>query len=68
MRILTLTVGDILEMKKPHPCGNDRFQVKRIGSDVRIFCLGCKRDVSVPRVKLEHGIRRIVPRDGEAKA
>ncbi|MBR6545336.1 MAG: DUF951 domain-containing protein [Clostridia bacterium] len=55
-------------MKKPHPCGNDRFQVKRIGSDVRILCLGCKRDVSVPRVKLEHGIRRIVPRDGEAKA
>lgn len=65
VRILSLRVGDTLEMKKPHPCGSDRFLVKRVGSDVRVLCLGCGRDITVPRVKLEHGIRRVMPKDGE---
>ena len=56
--------GDVLEMKKPHPCGRSSFEVVRVGSDVRIVCLGCGRDVTVPRVKLERSIKKVVP--GEA--
>ena len=60
MNILHFEVGDLLEMKKPHPCGSPFFLVKRIGSDVRIICKGCARDITVPRIKLERGIRRVI--------
>lgn len=55
------SVGDTLEMKKPHPCGTKIFRVLRIGSDVRIQCSGCGRDVTVERVKLEKSIKKIIP-------
>lgn len=63
MVIKKFDVGDILEMKKAHPCGSNRMKVLRIGSDIRILCLGCGRDVTVPREKLEKNIRRILPPD-----
>lgn len=55
------SVGDTLEMKKPHPCGTKIFRVLRTGSDVRIQCSGCGRDVTVERVKLEKSIKKIIP-------
>lgn len=55
------SVGDTLEMKKPHPCGTKIFRVLRTGSDVRIQCNGCGRDVTVERVKLEKSIKKIIP-------
>ncbi|MBS6446157.1 MAG: DUF951 domain-containing protein [Clostridiales bacterium] len=63
MEIKRFEVGDILEMKKKHPCGSDRMRVLRVGSDIRILCLGCGRDVTVPREKLEKNIRRVLPPD-----
>ncbi len=56
-----IAVGDLLEMKKPHPCGNKTFQVLRIGSDVQIQCAGCGRDLTLERVKLEKSIKKIIP-------
>ena len=60
--ILQLHVGDLLEMKKPHPCGtgNNRFRVLRVGSDVRIVCESCGRDLTLPRIRLEKNVKRIV--------
>lgn len=52
-------VGDVLELKKAHPCGSKRFSVLRVGSDIRIVCSGCGRDLTVPRVKLEKSIKKI---------
>jgi len=46
-------------MKKKHPCGTDTFKVVRLGSDVRISCLGCGRDLTLPRVSLEKMIKKI---------
>jgi len=46
-------------MKKPHPCGGAQFKVARVGSDIRIICLSCGRDVTVPRVKLEKNIKLV---------
>ena len=54
---MDIRVGDILLMKKSHPCGDNRFRVARTGSDVRIICLGCSRDVTVERLKLEKNIK-----------
>lgn len=59
MKILKLSVGDCLHMKKPHPCGKSEMEVLRVGSDIRIRCAGCGRDVTVPRVKLEKSIKAI---------
>ena len=55
------SVGDILEMKKIHPCGTKMFRVLRTGSDVHIQCTGCGRDVTVERLKLEKSIKKIIP-------
>ena len=52
-------VNDILELKKPHPCGSKQFRCARTGSDIRIVCQGCGRDMTVGRVKLEKSIKKI---------
>ena len=52
-------IGDVLTMKKNHPCGENRFLVLRVGMDFKIRCLGCGREVMVPRSKVEKNIRKI---------
>ena len=47
-------------MRKKHPCGSELFTVLRVGSDVRIRCLGCQRDLTLERVKLEKAIRKVI--------
>ena len=56
-----ISVGDTLELKKPHPCGTKKFSVLRIGSDIRIVCCGCGRDMTLERIKLEKAIKNIIP-------
>ena len=57
MKIIHFEVGDILYMKKKHPCQSDTFRVMRIGSDIRIVCTLCGRDMTMPREKLEKAIK-----------
>ena len=59
MRIPTIQVGDILHMKKKHACGGESFDCLRVGSDIRIRCRSCGRDITVPRIKLESSIKLI---------
>ena len=56
---MDVRVGDVLEMKKPHPCGSKTFLVLRSGMDFRLRCDGCGHELMVPRVKIEKNIRRI---------
>ena len=60
MQVIKLVVGDTVELKKPHPCGEHLFKVLRVGSDVRIVCLGCGRDMSLDRIKLEKSIKKVI--------
>ena len=60
-------VGDILEMKKPHPCGSRRFLVLRSGMDFKIRCTGCGHEVMVPRVKAEKNIKKIIRQEQDEK-
>lgn len=53
-------MNDELMMKKPHPCGNNRFLVLRVGMDFKIRCMQCGREVMVPRKKVEHNIREVI--------
>ena len=57
---MDVRIGDILEMKKQHPCGEKRFAVLRSGMDFKLKCLGCGHEVMVPRAKAEKNIKRIL--------
>lgn len=57
---MDIQVGDIIEMKKPHPCGCKQFAVERIGMDFKIRCVGCSHEVMLPRSKCEKAVRKII--------
>ena len=63
MQIIKFNVGNVLELKKPHPCGEKLFKVLRVGSDVRIVCTGCGRDMTLPREALEKSIKSVKPKE-----
>lgn len=52
-------IGDIVQMKKRHPCGSDRWEILRVGMDFRLKCLGCGRLVLLPRPKFEKGLKKV---------
>lgn len=56
---MDVRVGDTLEMKKAHPCGSCVWQVLRAGMDFKLRCLGCGREMMIPRAKAEKSIKRI---------
>ncbi len=58
---LKINTGDILELKKPHPCGGKTFEVMRAGMDFRLKCLTCETQVWLTRPNLEKRIRKITP-------
>ena len=60
MEIIKFSVGDTVELKKAHPCGSLHFKIARVGSDVRIICEGCGRDMDINRIKLEKALKRFV--------
>lgn len=57
---MNVAVGNILVMKKEHPCGEKRWRVLRTGADFRLKCLGCGHEIMVPRFKAEKNIRQIL--------
>lgn len=56
---MDVRVGDILVMKKAHPCGEKQWLVLRTGADFRMRCMGCGHEVMQPRHKIEKNIRFI---------
>ena len=53
-----INVGDIIKMKKKHPCGSDEWEVLRIGADFRLKCMGCGHQIMTPRKNVEKNIRK----------
>lgn len=56
---MDIKVGDVITLKKPHPCGGYDWQVNRIGADFKIKCTVCGREMMLPRVKVEKSIRKV---------
>ena len=52
-------VGDIIRIKKPHPCGTYEWEILRVGADFRLKCTGCGHQVMVPRKLVEKNTREI---------
>lgn len=57
---MDIRLGDILTMKKAHPCGGDKWLVLRTGADFRLKCLKCGHELMTPRFKAEKNIRSIL--------
>ena len=58
MAFVRYYVGDVVKMKKSHPCGSDEWEVKRIGTDFLIVCNGCGHQLLMPRPKFERQLRK----------
>ena len=53
-------LGDIVQMKKPHPCGANEMEIIRMGMDIRIKCVHCKHSILLPRVKFEKSLKKVL--------
>jgi hypothetical protein len=53
-------LNDVVEMKKPHPCGQNRWKVIRVGADIRIKCLGCEHSVLLPRREFVRKMKKVL--------
>ena len=60
---MDIRIGDVLELKKPHPCGSREWTVLRVGMDFKLRCTGCGHEVMVPRSKIEKSIKKVRQED-----
>ena len=60
---MDIHVGDVLELKKQHPCGSKEWTVLRVGMDFKLRCNGCGHELMIPRSKAEKAVKK-VKRDG----
>ncbi len=56
---MEINVGDVLKLKKQHPCGAKEWEVLRVGADFRIKCMGCGHQIMIARKLLEKNIKEI---------
>jgi hypothetical protein len=66
--VLQLDLGDVVRLRRPHPCGGYDWQVVRLGADIGLRCLGCGRRVMLERPLLEKRLQQFVFRSREAAA
>lgn len=57
--IESFDIGDVVRMKKQHPCGSYDWEIIRVGADVKIKCIGCGRIVMLPRSKFQKNAKKI---------
>ncbi len=56
---MDIRIGDIVKLKKQHPCGSREWEVLRIGADFRLKCAGCGHHIMIARPALEKSVREI---------
>lgn len=61
---MDVRVGDVLELKKQHPCGSREWLVLRVGMDFKLRCAGCGHELMLPRSKAEKNIKKILHSEG----
>jgi len=58
--VVPYRLGDVLQLKKPHACGDNRWEVIRMGMDIRVKCHKCGHSVLIPRVKFDRLTRKLL--------
>ena len=62
---MEIQVGDVLKLKKQHPCGGREWEVLRIGADFRLKCQGCGHQIMIARKLVEKNVKEINPAKSE---
>ncbi len=62
---MDIHVGDILELKKTHPCGSRQWQVLRVGMDFKLRCRGCGHELMTSRAKAEKSVKKVIREEAE---
>jgi len=65
--VMEIQLGDIVRLKKQHPCGGNEWQVVRLGLDIGIKCLKCQHRVLLERGVFERRVKSLVSREGPDK-
>lgn len=63
-----LYLGDVVEMRKQHPCGGYQWEIVRLGADIGLVCLTCKRRVLLPRRQFARQTKKFIRRGPQAQA
>ena len=58
-------LGDIVVMKKVHPCGSNEFEITRLGTDIKIKCMKCGHVTMLPRIELNKRIKKVMNNEKE---
>ncbi len=66
--ITPISLGDVVRLKKPHPCGVNEWEITKLGMDIGLRCVGCDRKVRLERYEFDRRFRGFVRRAGEAPA
>lgn len=53
-------LGDIVEMRKPHACGTNEWQITRVGVDIKIKCVHCNREIMMDRLEFDKKMKKII--------
>ncbi len=61
---MELHLHDVVELKKPHPCGSTTWEILRVGMDIKLRCQGCGHELMLPRSRAEKSIRKILLKEG----
>ena len=64
---MNFEVGDIVKLKKQHPCGSSEWEILRVGADFRLKCMGCGHMIMVPRKLVGKNVRGLKGADGAEK-
>lgn len=56
--IVAVEIGDVVALRKDHPCGANEWEVVRIGADIGLVCHGCGRKVMLPRSEFDRRYRK----------
>jgi hypothetical protein len=63
--VLEIHLGDVVRLKKVHPCGGYDWQVVRVGADIGIKCLKCERRILLPRSVFERRVKEFLTRGND---
>lgn len=66
--ITPVHVGDVVKLKKPHPCGANEWEIARVGADIRLKCRSCGRSVMLERYEFDRRFRGFIVRTVSAEA
>jgi hypothetical protein len=58
-------LNDVVEMKKSHPCGTNKWKIIRLGMDIRIKCEGCQHSVLIPRKEFTRKVKKVISKQVE---